>query len=226
MTFNKSSLLAVGSAIALLGLGGQAQAADLDGRSLARVKAQAQVAIDARLSSLKTSLALVSTGSPSLVPADRSELSGLLSTDITGLTALGQRIQADTALATARIDAADILSEYRVYALAEPQVHRVRATDSIRLVVLPALTDAQSALVKAFQAAGKPAPPQMADLAANIQAISTSTSGLSSTLLGFTPAQWNANHELLAPTRQTLQTVRADIRAARADVVAARELLT
>lgn len=225
MRFSNRNLLAAGSAIALLGVGGQAQAAGEDGRTLADVKSRAQVAINARLSSLNTSLTVVSSGSPNLNSADRSALSSLLSTDITGLTSLGQKIQADTALATARADAADIFSQYRVYALAEPQVHLVRATDSIRLAVLPALTDAQSALVKALQAGGRTAPSQMADLAAQIQMISTATAGLSATLLGFTPAQWNANHQLLAPTHQTLKAVRVAIRAARADIVAVRGML-
>lgn len=192
------------------------------GESLAAIQAKAAAAIARRQASL--SVALTSVGANTFITAaDKATLQTTLSGDQTGLAALGQTIAADTTAAQAKIDYATIFTGYRVYALALPQVRYAEATDDLTGTVLPKLQDAQSkleALIAADPSKNTAAvQASMADLAAQITAISTSTDGLSATVLAFTPAQYDANHALLAAPRATLAEARIDVKTARADIV-------
>ncbi len=194
---------------------------------LTTVKARAATEISRRQASLSARLTLVTSASPGLTSADRTALTTLLQSDQTGLARLGGTIAADTDLATARADRQQIFTGYRVYALALPQVRLVRASDTLTTQALPRLTDAQQRLTSALAAAGKTdqAATAMADLQHQIDTIRSQTSGLSTTLLGYTPAGWNADHTLLQPARRSLESAVAALRAARSDIRAARTLL-
>jgi hypothetical protein len=155
--------------------------------------------------------------------SDKSTLLNTLNGDLTGLTALGPKIQADTTVAQAAADYRTIFSAYRVYALALPQVRYAGAVDDITTGVIPRLTDAQSKLsaLLAGSASGKHTPAvqtAMKDLAAQIESITSATTGLSSQVLALIPAQYDANHAILSGPRQTLVSTRGDIRTARQDV--------
>jgi hypothetical protein len=146
-----------------------------------------------------------------------------LNADLSGLTALRATIAADTTAAQARTDYQKIFTDYRVYWLVLPQVHYAAAADDITTAVLPRLTDAQTKLAALLAGpdAAKNTPAvqaAMTDLVNQIAAATTVTTGLSATVLAYTPAQVNANHNLMRQARQTLQSARTDIKAARADV--------
>ena len=192
------------------------------GATLASVQARAEAAISARVTSLNAAVARVTSNSW-LTSADKSTALATLNGDLSGLTALGSKIQADTTLAQAIADNKTIFTGYRVYALALPQTRLATATDDITGGVLPRLTDAKNRLAALL--AGKDSGKNtsqvqaaMADLANQIQSITTATGGLSTTFLAFTPAQYDANHALLAAPRETLRNARDDIRTARADI--------
>jgi hypothetical protein len=194
---------------------------------LTTVKARAATEISRRQASLSARLTLVTSASPGLTSADRTALTTLLQGDQTGLARLGGTIAADTDLATARAARQQIFTGYRVYALALPQVRLVRASDTLTTQALPRLTDAQQRLTSALAAAGKTdqAATAMADLQHQLDTIRSQTSGLSTTLLSYTPARWNADHTLLQPARRSLESAVAALRAARSDIRAARTLL-
>ena len=189
---------------------------------LVLIQQRAKAAIDTRLSALH--LAITAVNSNLLIDAsDRVTLSGTLNGDIAGLTALGQKIQADTTAAQARADYQTIFSGYRVFALALPQVRYATACDDITAGAWPRLTDAENRLATLLAGPDKSKDSSsvqatMQDLAKQLENITSSTSGLSAGVLALTPAQWNANHAILAGPRQTLQTVRGDVRSARGDV--------
>jgi hypothetical protein len=195
--------------------------------TLEAVKARSASQIARRQTDLASQLTLVTSGSPALTSADRQALASLIRTHQAGLAALGTKIAADTDLATARSDHQRILTGHRIYALVLPQIRLVRANDALTGIALPRLTDAQSRLRSALAEAGKTdeAAAKMADLQAQIDTISSSTSGLSARLLAFTPAQWNADHTVLAPSRQSLQACRTALQQARTDIVAVRAML-
>jgi len=209
---------------ASVGLAAPAWAAGSNGSAtLSAIKERAAAAISVRLTSLSTAIPAVNNNKW-LTSTDKSTLLNTLNSDQSGLTALGPKIQADTTVAQARTDYQSIFLDYRVYALALPQVRLAAAADDITGGVLPRLTDAQSrltSLLSGVDASKDTAAVQaaMSDLASKIQAITSATSGLSASVLALTPSQYNANHTVLAAPRETILAARADIVAARADVM-------
>jgi hypothetical protein len=199
------------------------------GDNLAAIKAKAAEAITHRLSAI--SVAINDINNNTVISAgDKTTLLATLNGDTSGLTALGTTIAADTTVKQAATDARTIFTGYRVFALALPQVHFAAATDSITGVVLPKLSDAQTKLAALLAGvdSGKNTPEvqaAMADLATQITAIGAATSGLSATVLAFTPAQYNANHALLSPARAALATSRNDVKAARKDIATVTKAL-
>ena len=197
--------------------------------TLAAIKAKAAAAISVRDRALQVAITDV-TYNPYLTSGDRTTILDTLNSDLSGLNALAPVIQADTTVSQARADYETIFTHYRVFALALPQARFAAAADDLTGTVLPRLTDAQSKLTAllagpdhskdtpAVQAA-------MADLAKQISGISTSTNGLSATVLAFTPAEYDANHSILASSRANLVTARADARAARTDIANVVEAL-
>jgi hypothetical protein len=192
------------------------------GKTLASIQAAAAAAIARRLASLSVAINEVNNNAV-ITPADKATLLATLNGDVTGLTALGVTIAADTTVKQAASDYSKIFTSYRVYALALPQVRFAAAADDMTGAVLPKLTDAQTKLAALLAGvdSGKNTPQVqawMADLAKQITAIGTETNGLSATVLAYTPAQYDANHALLSPARAALAISRNDIKTARSDI--------
>jgi hypothetical protein len=198
-------------------------------QALATIQQKAADAISKRLTALPAAIATVN-GSSVISAADKATLLATLNGDVSGLTALGATIAADTTAQQALTDYKTIFTEFRVYALALPQAHFAAAAGTLTGTVLPKLTAAQTKLAALLAGAdaSKNTPAvqaAMADLATQISAITTATNGLSATVLAYTPAQYNANHSLLSSARQSLATARTDVRAARADIVTVTKAL-
>lgn len=199
------------------------------GQSLTAIQQRAAVAIAKRLASLSVAINDV-TNSSAISSGDKTTLLATLNGDVTGLTALGVTIAADTTAQQALTDYKTIFTGFRVYALALPQVHFAAAADTITVTVLPKLTDAQTKLAALLAGvdSGKNTPAvqaAMADLATQITAITSETNGLSSTVLAYTPAQYDANHALLSPARAALAISRNDVRTARGDIATVTKAL-
>jgi hypothetical protein len=189
---------------------------------LATIQAVAKVAITARLSALNATIPVV-TANPVITDADRATLLATLNHDVDGLTTLEAKIAADSTVTAAQADYQSIFTGFRVYALALPQVRYATAVDDITALALPKLTNAQSTLASLLagaDAAKNTAAVQaaMTDLATQITAITTTTNGLSASVLALTPAQYDANHALLSQPRAKLVQARADVRSATADI--------
>ena len=134
-------------------------------------------------------------------------LAAYLGTDITPLQQLDQKIQGDTTVKQAAQDFSTIFSAYRVYVLVLPASRIAADADRVTSTALPTLTAASS------KAQGLVNPqnhaqlqPLIDDLNAQISAASPATNGLAGTVLAFSPAQWNANHDVLSPARSSDQT--------------------
>ena len=195
--------------------------------TLRQVQVRSANEIARRQAALAARLTLVTTGSPALTGPDRAGLETLIRNDQSGLAALGGRIASDTDLGTAQADQRQIFTGYRVYALVLPQIRLVRADDALITQALPQLTDARSRLAAELARSGRTeqAAATMADLDRQVQTIRDDTSGLSAKVLALTPAQWNADHGVLAPARQSLLSARAALARARADIATVRALL-
>jgi len=195
---------------------------ETSGRGLAAIQAKAAADIAARVASLDKAIPAVTANSV-ITAADKTALLATLNTDLSGLSALGKAIAGETTAKQAATDAQTIFTSYRVYALALPQVRYGEAADDLTGGVLPKLTDAQSklaALLAGPDASKDTAAVQaaMTDLASKITAARTATTGMSATVLAYTPAQYDANPHLLDAARQKLTSAQADVKAARADL--------
>ena len=197
--------------------------------TLAKIQAKAASAISLRLTDLQAALTVVKANHY-LTPADQSTIETTLSNDLAGLNALAPVIQADTTVAKARSDYDSVFTSYRVFALALPQARLAASADDLTGTVLPRLTDAQSRLEGLLNGADKSkdttaVQAAMTDLANQLSAVTTSTSGVAATVLGYKPSDWNANHAILAQPRADLTSARSDAKQARADVKTVVEAL-
>jgi hypothetical protein len=139
--------------------------------------------------------------------SDQSALQTLVTSDITGLTTLGTTIGAETDGTKFAAEVKSITAGYRVYALVLPQVHLVRAFDRLTGDALPNLQaldrDLKAAIAEQSAEGRNVAGAQaaVANLDAQISTIGHAATGASAKVLALTPAQWNANHGVVAPYR-------------------------
>jgi hypothetical protein len=192
--------------------------------TLAGIKAKAATAVDQRVHDLDTAVARANAAK-ALGPG-QAPLVTYIGTDIQPLTQLNKKIQADTSVPQAAQDFGDIFSGFRVYLLVLPAARIAGDADRATTTAIPALrtaaTNAQQRVTPANQAALQPL---VDDLDAQITTASNATNGLAATVLAFTPAQWNANHDLLAGARAADQQTDAALVKARADLRSIRQLL-
>jgi hypothetical protein len=185
--------------------------------SLSTIQSKAAAAITLRVNDLNAAVAKVN-GDSSL-GSGASTLAAYLQQDIPGLQALGQKIAADMTVPAAEGDAATIFTNYRVLALVLPAAHLAGAGDQIENTTVPKLTALSAkAAARATSANQATIGPLVGDLNAQIGAAGNAVSGLASTALSYTPAQWNANHELLSSSKSAAQAALGDLTKAGADV--------
>lgn len=183
---------------------------------LAALQQAAHAAVEARLTALSGAVTAISAST--FMGADQAAITTMLQGDITGLTALDAKIQADTTLVDARNDTQTIYTDYRVFALVLPVAHMTRAADVLVKLVIPHLTTAEGKLQTAITAKGATAlQPLLDDMKTQTAAAAQLAGALPAALVGLKPADWNANHEVLGADRTALETARADVRKARQD---------
>lgn len=190
--------------------------------TLSAIKSRATDAISIRLTALNKADSAVRTRK-FISSGDKATLLGTLNGDASGLTSLGQKIEGDTTVTQARSDYQTIFLGYRVFALAVPQVRFASLCDRITGAVLPRLSRAQSKLQRLLSGQDSSADTPtvqsaMSDLASQMSAIASATSGLSAGVLALTPAQYDADHAILSSAKSTLVAAAADVQKARQDV--------
>jgi hypothetical protein len=192
--------------------------------SLAVIQAKAAAAITHRVDDLQAaiskanSIKQLGSSSPALV--------SYLQTDIAPLQALGTTIAGDTSVTTAESDGLTIFTNYRVLALVLPAARLAGTADGIDITVIPNLTTISAKAASYVNPANQATvQPLIDDLNTQIQSAMSGTSGVADTLLSYTPAQWNADHDLLTSARGSVQAAVKDIAAARSDVGKLRTLL-
>lgn len=192
--------------------------------TLGEIQAKAAAAISKRIASLNAAVGRVQ-GTKAL-SSENASLVSYLSQDLTPLQDLGTKIAADTTIAAARADFKDIFVDYRVYALVLPAARQAAAADVITGWMLPRLTAlstrAQSHVTAANQATLQP---MIGAVNADVSGATNALSGLSATVLGYTPSQWNADHSLLSGTRAKLKTAVSDVKNARSELRQVRRYL-
>jgi hypothetical protein len=163
---------------------------------LRRLKEAAAQDIDGRVRELAG--AIKGVQDRSWLGNDGTTLVNNMQSDLSGLEALGNKIQSDVTAQQVLADTALIFSEFRVYALVQPVVADVIRIDRMTNITLPYLTKE----IAYLQSRENPSNqgvigPLVANMQAQDQTAANELNGLSAELIAFTPAQWNANHGLL-----------------------------
>lgn len=200
------------------------------GASLGTIQAHGEAATTKRISSLNAAIAKVDADS-SLTSSDKTAVLNTLQTDLTGMNHLHAAITADTTVTQARIDDAAIFSQYRVDAVGLRQERIVRAADRATGKTLPRLQQAEQRLsdrlAKQTAKDSDAAKVALADLQKQVAALQSDSQGLAAAALAVTPAQADANHDVLSATTTTTKAkaVRSDAQAAAKDAKAIRTAL-
>ncbi len=192
--------------------------------TLAGIQAKATTDITDRVNDLNSAIGKVN-GSTGL-GSGQGTLDAYLGTDISPLQQLNQTIQGDSTATQAAKDFSTIFADYRVYVLVLPASRIAAGADHATTTAIPALT-ADSSKAQALVNPQNQAQlePLIDDLNAQISTASNATNGLAATVLAFTPAQWNADHDLLATATSSEQTADGALQKGRADVQQIRQLL-
>ena len=161
--------------------------------------------------------------------AARNTLSQVLSSDVSGLTALKAKVAGETTAAAVRADGKAMVDDYRVYLLVAPKVHLTHVLDVesaalARLVkVHDALADRLAGDPKADTAANKDL---LADMTAKIQAGDARIDGRDAALLALKPGpDGKALTEAVKDVSGAAKDARDDIKKAVADAKQVRDAL-
>lgn len=183
------------------------------------LRARCLAAIDSRLPALDRAKSMLS-GNEHVSDDHEAALTADIDETVARLRELAEAIKADTDPAVLRDHCRSIFEDNRVFALVLPRVRLVVGADTAtdagaRLRdVAGKLSDA---IAKA-EAAGQDVTQAKLDLdmmKANIASGVASAGSVAGAVLGLTPADWNADHEVLTPARQSLRSARADLKVAR-----------
>ena len=188
-------------------------------RSIDDIRARCLTAIDVRLPALASARTAVSSNEH-ITDDHEAALAADLGETAARLRVLVDLIRADTDLAALRDHCRSIFEDNRVFALVLPRVRLVVGADTATDAGAR-LTDVAGKLAAAIeraQAAGQDVRQAKLDLdmmKAHIASGVAAAGSVPGTVLGLTPADWNANHEVLTPPRQSLRSARADLKVAR-----------
>jgi hypothetical protein len=192
--------------------------------TLSGVQAAASAAITLRVNDLNAAIAKVNAAKD--LGAGGSTLASYLGVDILPLQALGQKIAGDSSLSTAQADYESIFSDYRVLALVLPAARLAASSDGIDNGDVPYFTTASADAAKHVNATNQATlEPLIDNLNSQISAASNATVGVASTVMGYVPAQWNANNQLLASAKSSISSATGALHQARSDVQQIRAYL-
>ena len=192
---------------------------DASRRSIEDVRARCLAAIDVRLPALAAAHTAVS-GNEHVTDAHQAALVADIDQTAARLRDLATLIKADTDLAILRDHCRSIFEDNRVFALVLPRARLVVGADTATDAGAK-LRDVAAKLADAIakaEAAGQDVRQAKLDLdmmKAHIASGVASAGRVPGTVLGLTPADWNADHEVLTPARQSLRSARADLLVAR-----------
>jgi hypothetical protein len=194
-------------------------------RSIDDLRARCIAAIDIRLPALAAAGKAVSDNEhvtddhQAALAADIEETAGRL-------RVLADRIKADNELATLKEHCRSIFEDNRVFALVVPRARLVVGAD-MATDTGAKLGDVAARLADAIAKSRElhPPSPEAGDVGqakldldmmkAAIASGVASAGSVAPAVLGLTPADWNADHEVLTPARQSLRSARAELKVAR-----------
>lgn len=155
-----------------------------------------------------------------LSATDKQTLTDEVNTTISGLTTLKAKLDADTTLADARVDAKSIVTGYRVYALVLPKVRLVKVADG--QIALESKFEELSATFLHRFAELKSAGQDVSALEAALSNMNMKTQSaqevstvVQAKVISLQPSDYNSDHTILVGYRDQLKSAHDDLVAAR-----------
>jgi hypothetical protein len=192
---------------------------------LPKIISRSDTAIAARIADLNKLSARIGE-MKNVSAADKASFSSELQTNISGLTSLQAKINADTDATTASTDEKTITQSYRIYALVVPQGYIEASSD--RVVTIVGMMNTLSAKLQARITAGQSAGTNVAslqsalsDLTAKTSDATVQSSAAQNGVGSLAPDQGNTT--VAASNKSALVSARADIKTATSDLQAARQ---
>lgn len=160
------------------------------GASLQEIIKKGDTLIQNRLTSLNKVLTRLQ-GDKKLSASEASSLTTDVQTDISGLTALKAKIDADTDVTTARADVKSIITNYYVYAMFEPKMRLLITINNLQTISsnVQTLVPQIQKIIDSFKSQGKDVTQLQSlldDVNTQLQTISTTLSKDSATVQGVT----------------------------------------
>jgi archaellum component FlaC len=151
--------------------------ADKSANQLQNIKNRADSLIMNRLDSLNILLNRVQSDTR-LTPSEKSSLVSEIQQDVSGLTALKGKIDADTDVTTARADAKTIITSYYIYAVFEPKVQLLVTLNNLQTTAgyIQALVPQLQNLINTLKSQGKDTSQlqsSLDDISSQLQTINT-----------------------------------------------------
>lgn len=178
--------------------------------------------INRRLTSLNNLLTLISSVKR-LSGSEKSPLTDQVQNEITNLTSLQSKIDADTDLTTLKIDVQSIIKSYRVYALFVPKIHLIVIAEEIIDGINQLNTNIVAKLefrINKDKTAGKNTTSletSLADMKAKLIDAQAQAQKALDILIPLTPDGYPGNKTQLQMARNSLRLARQDLNTARQD---------
>lgn len=189
--------------------------------SLSQIQEKAADAIAYRVDALGAAIKVVQ--GDSFLGSDGTTLVTNMQADISGLQALGTKIAGDNSVPVALADYRSVFTTFRVVWFVLPDAWLVVRADSLVNVQLPAVQKVVTTLQGELTGGVPEYAVRLVGWAqARYNAAATALTGVSSQLLGFTAAEWNANPHLLDTDAHAVKSAAWDVDVARFDLAKAR----
>jgi hypothetical protein len=169
-------------------------------------------ATDKRIDSLTVAIARVE-GNDKLTDSDRATILATLNADLDAMHRLADEIAGDTTKVDAASDYHEIFTGYRVYGVALPQALYAAGADALTGTAIPRLHTAYDKLTD--KVGSDPSDEQqrlLEEMAGKIADAEAGADGLAADALAVTPADWNADHNVMSGIRSQLHDATQDAR--------------
>ncbi len=209
---------------------GASTSAAVQADAVANLKARADQEIDRRITSLNNLITKINA-MVRLSASQKTTFTNNIQADITNLTTLKTKIDADTDITTLRTDVKSIVSDYRVYLVFMPQINLLSYADRMSYTVtnMTTILTKLQARVSQAQSAGKNVGNAAALLTSaqnELNDANTQITNVINQVVPLTPAGYPGNETALKSARTTLQTVyTTDLVAGRQNLMSVIQIL-
>lgn len=189
---------------------------------LANAKTRAGKEIERRITALNRLLTRI-TSMKKLTPDQIATFTSQIQTEITNLTNLKAKIEADSDLKTLQEDIKSIVTSYRIYALFIPKLSLIAAADRIGAITdkLGSISDKLQTEIQQVQSLGKDVSSiqdAFDDLQAKIADAKVQYNAVIAEVTPLAPEGYPGNKSVLTDAKSKLKTGTDDLKAAQQDV--------